>query len=190
MKSLKVEFVGERPILFHNGHLADPLNPYAKALKEVSGKRKKTDADHEQMGKIEWMGGLYLNADKKIIMPSMVIEAAIRSTAKQTKKGVLVQKALIVVDDVKIDLGFKYGGKNEPSLEDMRDSGDYTSREGVSVGNVTIFRTRPMFQTWSFVCDIEYDEGFLNKADIESFIENAYFGDWIPKYGLAHGKIV
>ena len=30
-------------------------------LKSVSGKRKKTEADHEEMARIEFVAGLYMN---------------------------------------------------------------------------------------------------------------------------------
>jgi hypothetical protein len=47
-KLLSLTIVGTAPLLMHNGQTADPLNKYAKMLKSVSGKRKKTEADHRK----------------------------------------------------------------------------------------------------------------------------------------------
>ena len=41
-------------LIMHNGQTADPLNPFSKAMKEISGKRKKTDTDYEAMANIEF----------------------------------------------------------------------------------------------------------------------------------------
>ena len=187
MKSLKVRFVGVRPLLMHNGQLADPLNYYAKLSKEVSGKKKKTDSDFEKLSKIAWKGGLYLNKDEKIIMPSLVIEAAIKSQAKTQKKGKEVDRGISVLEDVLMDLGKV---DNKKSLDDMMNDEEHTLRTQVVVGRARIMRTRPKFDTWSFECEIRYEEGILNEAEILSFIENIYFCDWRPRYGLAHGKII
>ena len=46
--------------LMHNGQLSDPLNEWTKAKKKITDKKKKTDADHEEVSRLEWMGGLYL----------------------------------------------------------------------------------------------------------------------------------
>lgn len=66
----------------HSGQTADPLNHYAKALKAVSSKRSKTDADHEEMSKIEWFASLYLDKSQRVILPDYLLEAAFINGAK------------------------------------------------------------------------------------------------------------
>ena len=39
-------------LIMHNGRTSNPLDPFTKAMKEISGKRKKTDADLEALSKI------------------------------------------------------------------------------------------------------------------------------------------
>jgi hypothetical protein len=53
------KLTGIRPLIMHNGRMADPLDPMAKKLKKLSGERKKTDATHEKMAEIEWEASLY-----------------------------------------------------------------------------------------------------------------------------------
>jgi hypothetical protein len=37
-KAYRVTIEGTAPIIMHNGQTADPLNQYAKAIKQISGK--------------------------------------------------------------------------------------------------------------------------------------------------------
>ena len=41
-KVMLLTIIGTAPLVMHNGQTADPLNKYAKMLKAISGKRKKT----------------------------------------------------------------------------------------------------------------------------------------------------
>jgi mono/diheme cytochrome c family protein len=52
-KIVSAEIEGDGALVMHNGQTANPLNPYPKALKQVSGKRKKVDADHAAMAETD-----------------------------------------------------------------------------------------------------------------------------------------
>lgn len=56
MQELSFRIAGVSPLLMHNGRLVNPADEYARKMKEVSSKRKKTDADYEEMGRLEWFG--------------------------------------------------------------------------------------------------------------------------------------
>jgi len=58
MQTITFEVRGNLPLLMHNSRLASPLDKYSKELKSISGKRKKTDEDHELMALIEARGSL------------------------------------------------------------------------------------------------------------------------------------
>ena len=83
----KYELKSSCAMLVHNGRMANPLDRFAKMMKEVSGKRSKTDADHELMARIEFMAGLYMSADGPII-PAQNIDAMLVNAAKKLKDGV------------------------------------------------------------------------------------------------------
>ena len=57
LQQVKYHLEGASPLLMHNGALADPLNFWAKKMKEITAKQKKTDADHEEIGRLEWRAG-------------------------------------------------------------------------------------------------------------------------------------
>ena len=94
-RTLKVEIVGTAPLIMHNGQTADPLNRYAKAMAEISGKRSKTEADLEQMAWLDFIGSLYMGTDGPVV-PGRLIEAAIVEGAKKSKLGKLATAGVIV----------------------------------------------------------------------------------------------
>jgi hypothetical protein len=184
MKELKIRFTGVTPLLPHNGQLADPLNEFARALKKVSGKRKKTDADFAEMARIEWYGGLYLNEAKQIIVPSEVVEAALKETAKRDKKGKAVDQALVCLETTPLDIGTK------KTLDELWADPKYRLTCGVKVKMSRVMRTRPRFDKWAFTATIRYDEHILEQSDIDSFAKIASFCDWRPKFGQAKAEII
>ena len=76
LPEIKITMQGVSPLLCHNGQTADPRNTYAKAMKAVSSKRKKTDADFDELARLEWLAGIYRSADD-LVIPDYVIEGAI-----------------------------------------------------------------------------------------------------------------
>ena len=59
-------------IIPHNGQTADPRNRFSKAMKLISGKRKKTDSDLDELARLEFLAGLYLEGGD-IVIPSYVL---------------------------------------------------------------------------------------------------------------------
>ena len=57
MKSIPVKITGSAALLMHSDRFANPLDPLAKAHKEMTGKRKKTDDDFIAIAKSEFIGG-------------------------------------------------------------------------------------------------------------------------------------
>lgn len=58
---LYCRIVGSKPLLLHNGQMADPANPIARENKRINDKKqRKSDRDREIVSELEWAGGLYL----------------------------------------------------------------------------------------------------------------------------------
>ena len=90
-------------LIMHNGQTANPLNPFSKAMKEISGKRKKTDSDYEAMSNIEYKAGLYVDAKNNVIIPSRVLESVLAEGAKKSKEGKLALSGMFVDTDALLD---------------------------------------------------------------------------------------
>lgn len=183
MKQLQTTWTGIRPLIVHNGELANPLNRYSKAMKEISSKRKKTDSDFEAMARLEFEGGLYFDDEHGPVMPSDCIEACLQSGAKKSKLGKDVQAACFVSDDV---VRIEYDGPRD--IDKLYADRRFVLQKGVKVTTSRIIRTRPMFPTgWQISFTLEYDETILNVAAIKKAMVDAGalcgLGDWRPKFG-------
>ena len=183
MKTLKFKLTGTSPLLMHNGELANPLNKYSKAIKQISGKRHKTEADHEEMGHLEFLGGLYLKNGEPCV-PGFVFEGTIigkGGAAKKESKGPQAKAGMFVPDDYPL----KYKGPRSP--EKLWEEKDFVNQVMVRVGMAKILRTRPIFNEWSTVVEIVYNPDILNEVDIVRWVNVAGnevgLMDRRPRYG-------
>ena len=165
MKNLKVRIIGETPLLQHNPQTANPLNEFARALKKVSGKRAKVDADYAEMSNLEWHAGLY-HINGQIIIPGEALEAMIRNAARKVKKGPTIESGLIC-EDAKLEYD---GPKN---IEKLWKGGKHISIMSVVVNGGRVTRTRPKFDPWAANVNMKYDENLLNEADIMGYFLTA-----------------
>lgn len=180
-ESLEFHIRGVSPTLMHNGQLADSLNKWAKAIKVVSSKRKKTDEDHEQIAYLEFMGSLYKNHDGKICWPGQNIETMIRDAAKISKEGKLVQQSCISPEDWPLI----YDGPSDP--EELWAMDKFRSRVNARVAGSTVMRTRPIFFPWELKFVIQYESDILDRDRIVHFVNVAGqrigLSDWRPRNG-------
>ena len=112
-ENLKFRLTGVAPLIMHNGRMADPRDQYARAMKEISSKRKKVDADFEEMARLEWMGGLYLS-DGAPCIPDYVLEAALigrGGAARSQKMGKEAAAGMFVMKNFPLE----YNGPKDPT---------------------------------------------------------------------------
>lgn len=183
MKEITTTWTGIRPLVMHNGELANPVGRFSRAIKEISGKRKKTEADFEAMARLEFEGGLYWDEQEGAVVPSDCLEACIQGGAKKSKLGKDVQAAVFVRDAVVV---LRYDGPR--SIDKMYSDRRFVLQKGVKVTTSRIIRTRPMFPTgWSVTFTLEYDEEIINEAALQRAMRDAGalvgLGDWRPKFG-------
>ena len=185
MKTIKVKWTGIRPLVMHNGLMADPTNPLVRRIKEITskGSKKLTDADYEERDRLEWDAGLYWDSRDGLIMPSDNIERCIQLGAQKSRIGKDVQAAVFCATPHAV---INHAGpKDKDKLyADPR----YTLRKGVAVQKSRIIRIRPMIPTeWSMSFDIEFDEGIVNPKSLLKAMADAGslvgIGDWRPKFG-------
>jgi hypothetical protein len=185
MKSIKVKWTGIRPLVMHNGLMADPTNPLVRRIKEITskGSKKLTDADYEERDRLEWEAGLYWDSNDGLIMPSDNIERCIQLGAQKSRIGKDVQAAVFcAVPHVSIS----YTGPK--GMEKLYADPRFTLRKGVAVQKSRIIRIRPMIPTgWSMTFDVEFDEGIVNPKNLMKAMSDAGslvgLGDWRPKFG-------
>lgn len=189
LQKLTVKLTGVSPLLMHNGQTADPLNPYSKALKAISGKRGKTDADFEEMAKVEWFSSLYKNKQDKIVLPDFVLEATFIAGAKKAKLGKQAQAGLFA--DGHAELIFD-GNDLTPEQLFERDQNRHCC--AVRVQRNKVMRTRSIFEDWEASVKVVFDDGMLDQAQVIRAIGDAGqqvgICDWRPKYGRFEVEVV
>jgi hypothetical protein len=187
---MQVQIVGTGTValLMHNSQLASPLNPYAKKLKSLSGKRNKTDDDRLEMSRIEFEGGLYYDEVLGPVIPQNVLFSAIVAGAKMDKNG---QK---VLGGVSLGLGpypLVYKGPRKP--DEMWDDGRFTNMQIVRVGQAKVDRTRAIFKEWSFEAEAELDTTVIEFYEFETAVTKAGkfkgVGDYRQLYGRFDAKV-
>lgn len=188
-KKVQYRLTGDAALLMHSGKLADPLSAVSKAIKQVSAKKAKTDADHERMAVLEFAGSLYMDSELGPYIPGENIEAAIYHAARKTKEGKLAASGLFVPGKSKLD----YEGPRD--AKGLLAEGD-TYRLCVPVGlnGKRVMRTRPIFRTWSAVTEVEYEDTILNLEQVNRWVQTAGVQvglcDWRPRYGRFTAEMI
>ena len=60
-QTLRYKLSSSAPLIMHNGQTADPTEQMVASHQDhYQAKRIKTDADYEEMARLEFMAGLYL----------------------------------------------------------------------------------------------------------------------------------
>jgi hypothetical protein len=177
---ISLRLIGVRPLLMHNGCLADPLDPQAIDLASFTGKRAKTRADHEMIAELEWHGSLWLHGSRPCL-PEHVLESVFVDGAKFKRKGRAAAAGFEVMGPAVI----AYEGPQDlPSL--WKDP-EFRKRAGVRVRDAKTMRTRPRFPAWSADMTAMFLPSLLDRREVIEFfrISGALVGvgDWRPKFG-------
>lgn len=177
-----ITLTGTEPLLMHNSRLANPLDPATRALKKVTSKRSKTDDDHAEVARLEYLGSLYFDADIGPYLPGDNIWRALYDAAKKRKMGPRVKEGVIITSNFN---PISYGGPR--TLNQLWADENYRLTASVKVGTSRVMRCRPMFRTWTCEADGVLDTGQMDIGDLTAIADTAGalvgIGDWRPRYG-------
>lgn len=145
---MKLLLIGQSPLLMHSEKLADPTNPDTRALKKLSSTRQKTDEILEQMRRVEWFGGLYLNA-RGPCLPEGNVLAALGDGARKSKLGKQVKAGVF---GAARDFDLQYEGPRDAAalFADPR----FVDYRSVGVNQARVMRCRPVFEEWQCTIDL------------------------------------
>ncbi len=178
--TIRFRITGVSPLLMHNGQLADPLNPIAREMRKITSKRKKTDADYEELARLEFLGGLYLSGGEPCL-PGEMMEAAFAEAARKNRMGHQAKAGLIADGSYRLD----YDGPKRP--EDLWKNAAFRLVKAVRVQRNKVIRTRPIFREWSAIVGFDYLPSMFNESDVKDIVARlgaeVGIGDWRPKFG-------
>ena len=182
MKTIAVQLTGKAPFLMHSDRFANPLDPLAKAHKELTSKRKKTDDDHTAIARSEFIGGCYWRKDVGFFLPAQNLDACLIAAAKLQKLGVKFKQGVQVLED---ELTFTGYDKKTP--EQLWEDPEHIDCRGVKVGMAKVMRTRPHFKDWNAKFKVSINSDVANEAQLKRWLEDAGsyvgIGDWRPRHG-------
>lgn len=187
MKSIGFKITGVRPLVLHNGLMADPTNHYTIAIKKITakGSKKLTPCDHAERDRLEWEAGLYWSEELGgIVIPSDNLERCIQDGARKSRLGKDFAAGVFVTEP-EVAVSHRKSGK---SKEAIYSDPSYTLRKGVKVQMARIIRIRPMIPTgWSIKFNVEFEDSIVSRASVIDAITEAGatvgLGDWRPKFG-------
>ena len=183
MKQIKFKITGITGIYLHSDAAVDPLGPHSKAMKQISSKRNKTEADHEQLSKLEFSASLYWDDTDGVILPAKMLRAVIVAGSKKDKNGPVVSAGVLPAGHAKLI----YPEHETISAPDDLYKKDYYRRDSVVVSRARLIRTRPYFENWSAEVSYVFDPSIVNQETIELAMKKAGslcgIGDWRPLYG-------
>jgi hypothetical protein len=181
--TLKYRLTGACPIVFHNARLSNPLDAFAKDIKKITSKKKKTEADYERLAELEFKGGMYVGENKEPVLIAEGTEAIIRAGARKSKEGKVVESGVICTKHAPLE----YEGPKD--VDELWKDEKFRLQAIVKnpTGGGRTVRTRPMFPIWSAVVELQYNQEVCNEEQVKNWLtvagEQCGAFDWRPKYG-------
>jgi len=174
--------VNGSPLLMHNERLADPLNEFSLEIGKISKKRGKTEADHLEIARLEFAGGMYHDDDIGPYIPGWHVVRCLQNAGKRHKLGASVLRGVTPVTD---KAPVQYDGPRE--IKAMWENGEFALRKAVGIGSARTMRTRPVFVDWKLDVTIEVDLTVLDPEKLNQLAQEAGryegIGDYRPLYG-------
>lgn len=187
---IKITLTGKTPLLQHNIRLANPIDPWARALSEAAAayKRTKTEEDFLTVSKTEWFGGLYHNAELGVFVPSSwILGTGVRGGVSYGKKGMAVKQSLVLGE-----LAYPLLHDGPADLEALWADEQYRDIRAVGVGTSKVMRTRPKFSNWAIEVPAELDTSVLDLEIFKVIMDKAGalggIGDYRPEKGGPFGR--
>lgn len=193
-KTAVFELVSVVPLLMHNGQMADPSSPHARALKaavqELKDKQKSKEGNSEELARIrddvEWEGGLYFSKDAGPYIPAENIEAALAKAKPSLKKkvvtGVFAERIVL-----------QYKGPRD--IEGLKAKPEFRDRRCVALRGARLVRIRPKFEKWSGTLTLSYNDEVIKLDELVECVKEAGKKgccDYKPRYGrwdvVAHSE--
>jgi hypothetical protein len=182
----RITITGTTPLIQNNPRTANPLDPAAKAMKALTGKRNKTDADHEELYRVGQSGSLYHDRDIGPFLPGDNIWKSLLEGARKHKLGKKIEEGVIITTDVNPlaytgprDVNGLWADENFRYIN-FRVTGSGSRRSRVSF-------CRPIFREWRTAADGIFDEHIIDLAELRLIAETAGqrvgICDWRPRYG-------
>ena len=181
----RIRLEGTTPLILHNNQCVNPLHPLKKKIAAITSKgRRKTEADHLQLYKLEFQSGLYISDRLGPYVPTKCIRATMINGARKQKDGKQFESGLFIPEDAPIEY------KGPRTLKELIEKGSYDDGGFMwttVVGNQasSIMRTRPRFDEWA----IEFDAMCVTSLISRDMVDNALSAAEV-QVGICDGRSI
>lgn len=188
--NIEIQIEGISPLLMHNPVMVDPEFELNRQIKEITAKRRKTDADLQAIERLEWWGGLY-HEHGVVVQPTSKVRKCLVNAGKISKQGKSVERALSFKS---LNVPLIHTGPSD--LNALFADKRFHSRLSVGVGMKRVMRVRPKFFPWQIVVQgIFIEDAGLNIDELVRIVELAGVVEGIGDaraigYGRFAGKVV
>lgn len=181
---LIIKLKGERPLLMHNGRLANPMDKYTREISAISGKRSKTDDDRLQMLNIEARGGCWETTEGLLGIPNAAVWRCLYNAATAYKRGEDIKRGLSAADET---TPLYLDGEVVSCDEYLKDF-DHIDYRAVKIQKSRTMRARPRIAAgWESEHHFTMLDDVMDLKNLQPIIERAGrlvgLGDWRPTYG-------
>lgn len=179
---LRIE--GRTPLMMHNVRLADPDDPIARQIADLTAKKKNmTQADRLEVSRLKFFGGMYYDPEAGPYLPAENLFASLIEGARQVRKGKAVEAGLVWLAD---KAPLQYDGPRDPDRLWNGGDSQFIDRRMVAVNRVRVVGVRPIFPKWAAEFPVEFDSTALNLSDLRNYARAAGrvgVGDYRRFYG-------
>ena len=183
--NVRFTFEGTTPLLMHNPRMVDKEFEIVRQIKAITDKRKKTDEDLREVGRLEWYGGIYTMLDEKgverVSQPTSKVRKCLIETGKIYKQGKDISRA---INMTALDVPLIYVGP--PDKDKLFKDKSFHARLSVGVGRRRVMRVRPQFVPWKLVCEALFvEDAGLNLDELKTITRQAGIVE-----GLGDGRAI
>lgn len=187
---LKLKLTGTRPMLQHNGRMANPIDPFTRQLKALTGKRTKTDEDLVSIMRVEARGACWETVDGLLGIPNAAIWRCLYDAAKAFKRGEDIKRALNF-EDLTVPVLI---GESAVTCDEWVSTMEHIDYRPVKLMGRKTMRARPLLREWQSVHVFELFTDVIDARDLVPIIERAGrlvgLGDWRPTYGQFTAEVM
>lgn len=158
-ESLVLRFSGLSPLMMNNPQTVNPFNPYTKAIKAITDKRKRTESEESDLLKLKFMAALYWDEKIGPYLPGVSVWRSIMDGARISRAGKDIERGVFNEEDM---IRIEYSGPRDPEglyadkrFVDIRDASPQKAR---------IMVIRPFFREWALTARLVFEDDVISRS--------------------------
>lgn len=152
----RITMTGTTGLVLDNIESMDPDGEIAREIKKITDKDEMTAEDRERKDRLAYRGALYLNPDKRLVLPYRCLKRALRSGAYLIGSTTLSGKMDKGIETTALEFPLDYTGPADVDklYEDERFRLRLMVNKNPSGKKAMVPYVRPVLPEWSMTCTL------------------------------------